>query len=34
LILDDLGADRLNASQRHDLMEIVEERHAQLGSNC
>ena len=28
LILDDLGPDRLNASQRHDLMEIVEERHA------
>jgi DNA replication protein DnaC len=27
LILDDLGADRLNASQRHDLMEIVEDRH-------
>ena len=27
LILDDLGPDRLNASQRRDLMEIVEERH-------
>ena len=28
LILDDLGPDRLNAGQRRDLMEIVEERHA------
>jgi DNA replication protein DnaC len=28
LILDDLGPDRLNASQRRDLMEIVEKRHA------
>jgi DNA replication protein DnaC len=27
LILDDLGPDRLNASQRADLMEIIEERH-------
>jgi DNA replication protein DnaC len=27
LILDDLGPDRLNASQRRDLMEIIEERH-------
>jgi DNA replication protein DnaC len=27
LILDDLGPDRLNAGQRHDLMEIVEDRH-------
>ena len=27
LILDDLGPDRLNAGQRRDLMEIVEERH-------
>jgi DNA replication protein DnaC len=27
LILDDLGPDRLNASQRGDLMEIIEERH-------
>jgi DNA replication protein DnaC len=27
LILDDLGPDRLTASQRRDLMEIVEERH-------
>lgn len=27
LILDDLGPDRLNASQRRDLMEIVEERY-------
>jgi DNA replication protein DnaC len=30
LILDDLGPlgpDRLNASQRRDLLEIVEERH-------
>jgi DNA replication protein DnaC len=27
LILDDFGPDRLNANQRRDLMEIVEERH-------
>jgi DNA replication protein DnaC len=27
LILDDLGPDRLGASQRRDLMEIIEERH-------
>jgi DNA replication protein DnaC len=27
LILDDLGPDRLNAGQRRDLMEIIEERH-------
>lgn len=27
LILDDWGPDRLNASQRRDLMEIVEDRH-------
>jgi DNA replication protein DnaC len=27
LILDDLGPDRLNAGQRSDLMEIIEERH-------
>jgi DNA replication protein DnaC len=27
LILDDLGPDRLNDSQRRDLMEIIEERH-------
>src|SRR5262249_54344383 len=27
LILDDLGPDRLNASQRRDLLEIVEDRH-------
>jgi DNA replication protein DnaC len=27
LILDDLGPDRLNASQRRDLMEVVEERY-------
>ena len=27
LLLDDLGHDRLNASQRRDLMEIVEDRH-------
>ena len=27
LILDDLGPDRLNASQRRDLMEIVEDRY-------
>jgi len=27
LILDDLGPDRLNAGQRRDLMEIVEDRH-------
>src|SRR5208282_299174 len=27
LILDDLGPDRLNASQRRDLMEIIEDRH-------
>jgi DNA replication protein DnaC len=26
-LLDDLGPDRLNAGQRHDLMEIVEDRH-------
>ena len=26
-LLDDLGPDRLNASQRRDLMEIIEERH-------
>jgi len=28
LILDDWGPDRLNAGQRRDLMEIVEDRHA------
>ena len=28
LLLDDLGPDRLNASQRRDLMEIIEERHS------
>lgn len=27
LILDDWGSDRLNASQRRDLMEIVEDRY-------
>ena len=27
LVLDDWGPDRLSASQRHDLMEIVEDRH-------
>src|SRR5262249_41322041 len=27
LILYDLGPDRLNAGKRHDLMEIVEDRH-------
>ena len=27
LILDDWGPDRLNASQRRDLMEIVEDRY-------
>ena len=27
LILDDWGPDRLNADQRRDLMEIVEDRH-------
>lgn len=27
LILDDWGPDRLNASQRHDLLEIVEKRY-------
>ena len=27
LILDDWGPVRLSASQRHDLMEIIEERH-------
>jgi len=27
LVLDDFGPDRLNASQRRDLMEIVEDRH-------
>ena len=27
LILDDWGPDRLNASQRRDLLEIVEDRH-------
>jgi DNA replication protein DnaC len=27
LILDDWGPDRLNASQRRDLMEIIEDRH-------
>ena len=32
LILDDLGPDRLNASQRCDLMEIVEERHARAST--
>jgi DNA replication protein DnaC len=31
LILDDWGPDRLNASQRRDLMEIVEDRY-QVGS--
>jgi len=28
LLLDDLGPDRLNASQRRDLMEIIEQRHS------
>jgi DNA replication protein DnaC len=32
LILDDWGPDRLNASQRRDLMEIIEDRHGR-GSN-
>src|SRR5499433_609213 len=27
LVLDDFGPDRLNANQRRDLMEIVEDRH-------
>ena len=27
LVLDDWGPDRLSASQRRDLMEIVEDRH-------
>jgi DNA replication protein DnaC len=27
LVLDDFGPERLNASQRRDLMEIVEDRH-------
>jgi len=27
LILDDLGPDRLNADQRRDLLEIIEDRH-------
>jgi DNA replication protein DnaC len=27
LVLDDLGPDRLNAAQRGDLMEIIEDRH-------
>ena len=27
LVLDDFGPDRLNASQRRDLMEIIEDRH-------
>jgi DNA replication protein DnaC len=27
LVLDDWGPDRLNASQRRDLMEIIEDRH-------
>lgn len=32
LILDDLGPDRLNAGQRRDLMEIVEERHGRAST--
>jgi DNA replication protein DnaC len=32
LILDDLGPDRLNAAQRRDLMEIVEERHGRAST--
>jgi DNA replication protein DnaC len=32
LILDDLGPDRLNASQRRDLMEIIEERHGRAST--
>jgi DNA replication protein DnaC len=32
LILDDLGPDRLNASQRRDLMEIVEDRHGRAST--
>ena len=32
LILDDLGPDRLSASQRRDLMEIVEERHGRTST--
>jgi len=27
LVMDDFGPDRLNASQRRDLMEIIEDRH-------
>jgi len=32
LLLDDLGPDRLNAGQRRDLMEIIEERHARCST--
>jgi DNA replication protein DnaC len=32
LMLDDLGPDRLNASQRRDLMEIIEERHGRAAT--
>jgi hypothetical protein len=32
LVLDDLGPDRLNASQRRDLMEIIEDRHGRAST--
>ena len=32
LILDDWGPDRLNASQRRDLMEIIEDRHGRAST--
>jgi hypothetical protein len=33
LILDDWESDRLSASQRHDLMEIIEERHGRSSTD-
>ena len=33
LILDDWGSERLSASQRRDLMEIVEERHGRSSTD-
>jgi DNA replication protein DnaC len=32
LVLDDFGPDRLNASQRRDLMEIIEDRHGRAST--
>jgi DNA replication protein DnaC len=34
LVLDDFGQDRLNAGQRRDLMEIIEDRHGRRSTLC